>query len=83
MTWCADKGAVNIVVPLGDAATAWKWAGAIGPFKIGLGAERAGLYTRCNGSPAMMRAKSVAGKRLPDHQVAMARTRSALTAAKA
>src|SRR6516225_7446642 len=26
----------------GDAVTAWKWAGANGPFKIGLGAERAG-----------------------------------------
>ena len=26
----------------GDAVTAWKWPGANGPFKIGLGAERAG-----------------------------------------
>jgi hypothetical protein len=53
-------------MPRGDAATAWKWAGVTGPFKIGLGAERAGLHTRCNESPAIMRAKRVAGKRLPD-----------------
>src|SRR6266568_8026666 len=50
----------------GDAATAWKWAGVSGPFKIGLGAERAGLDTRCNESPAILRAEPVAGKRLPD-----------------
>ena len=35
-------------------------------FKIGLGAEKAGLYTRCNESHAMMRAKSMVGKRLSD-----------------
>ncbi len=35
-------------------------------FKIGLGAERAGLHTRCNESPAIMRAKSVARQELPD-----------------
>ena len=43
-----------------------KAAGATGPFKIGLDAERAGLHTRCNESPAMMRAKPAAGKRLSD-----------------
>src|SRR6266568_9278832 len=59
------------MVPRGDAATAWKWAGVTGPFKIGLGAERAGLHTRCNESPAIMRAKRVAGKRLPDQAPAV------------
>src|SRR5215468_1538441 len=57
---------LRVITPRSDAATAWKWAGASGPFKIGLGAERAGLHTRCNESPAIMRAKSVAGKRLSD-----------------
>src|SRR5215471_19538894 len=47
----------------GDAATAWKWADATRAFKIGLGAERAGLHTRCQESPAIMRAKPVVGKR--------------------
>ena len=35
-------------------------------FKIGLGAERAGLHTRCNESPPIMRAKPVARQELPD-----------------
>ncbi len=38
-------------------------------FKIGLGAERAGLHTRCNESPAIMRAKPVARQELPDQPV--------------
>src|SRR5258708_36241261 len=54
------------MMPRGDAGTAWKWAGVTGPFKIGLGAERAGLHTRCNESPAIMHAKIAAGKRLSD-----------------
>lgn len=56
----------TIVCGPGDAVTAWKCAGASGPFKIGLGAERAGLRTRCKQSPVIMRAKPAAGKRLPD-----------------
>jgi hypothetical protein len=60
-------------MPRGDAATAWKWAGATDPFKIGLGVERAGLHTRCNESPAIMRAKPVVGKRLPDQVAAVGR----------
>src|SRR6266568_1318601 len=63
--WTLRMG-IRVMVPQGDAATAWKWAGVTGPFKIGLGAERAGLHTRCDESPATMRAKRVAGKRLPD-----------------
>jgi hypothetical protein len=49
-----------------DAATAWKRADGSDPFKIGLGAERAGLHIRCNQSPAIMRAKLAAGQELPD-----------------
>ena len=63
-----DRFLISRACPGGDAATAWKWAGPTGPFKIGLGADRAGLDTRCNQSPAIMHAKPVAGKRLPDQE---------------
>ena len=53
---------LRVIMPRGDAATACKWADATGPFKIGLGAERAGLHTRCKESPAITHAKPVAGK---------------------
>jgi hypothetical protein len=60
--------ALSVARATGDAATAWKRADDNDPFKIGLGAERAGLRTRCNQSPAIMRAKLMAGQELPDQE---------------
>ncbi len=54
--------------PAGAAPLRREVAGATDPFKIGLDAERAGLHTRCNESPAIMRAKLTAGKRLSDQR---------------